>query len=83
MSKGRVVVDDELRNIKSALEEQGYEVLGMDALGQNPDAVIVSGIDDNLMGMQGIQVKAPVISASGMNANQVINELNKKIMKTK
>ncbi len=79
MQKRRVIVEDELGNIKSALQEKGFEVLGMNALSQNPDAVIVSGMDDNLMGMQDIQVDAPIISARNLDANQIIDELNRRM----
>lgn len=81
MQKGRIVVADELGNIKAALRDQGYEVLGMNGVTQNPDAVILSGLDDNVMGMEDMKVNAPVISAHGLSANEVINEMRKRMNK--
>lgn len=81
MKTRKICVADELGNVKSALQNQGYQVLGLDAMSQNPDAVIVSGLDDNVMGMQDIQISAPVIDAHGMDANEVVSELNKRLGK--
>lgn len=79
MKRRRVVVEDNLGNVKSALQSQGYEVLSMNQMGQNPDAIITSGVDNNMMGMQDIQANAPIISARGLSAEQVIQELNRQM----
>ncbi|MCG8640957.1 MAG: YkuS family protein [Desulfobacterales bacterium] len=75
----RIVVDDELGNIKSTLKEKGFTVLGMNELDKNPDVVIVSGMEKNVMGIQDIQTDVPIISVLGMDEDEVIKELYKKI----
>lgn len=79
MQRGRVVVADELGNVKAALRDQGYEVLGMSALNQNPDAVIISGLNENIIGMEDMQANTPVISAHGLSANEVISVLRERM----
>lgn len=81
MQKGRICVADELGNIKAVLRDQGYEVLGMNGVNQKPDAVIVSGLDDNVMGMEDMCVNAPVISAHGLSADEVVEELKQRMNK--
>lgn len=75
----KIVVDDELGNIKSTLEQKGFTVLGMKEMDKNPDAVIISGMEKNVMGIQDIQTDAPIISALGMDEDEVIKELYKRI----
>lgn len=79
MDKKRVVVSDVLSHVKSALQDQGYEVLGMNDLNQNPAAVVVSGLDDDMMGIQNVEVNAPIIDANGLSANEVLSELRKRL----
>lgn len=81
-----VAVEDGLTPVADALKAQGYQVSNI-ALGntfggqglQNVDAVVVSGMHENLLGMHDIQTKAPVINAEGMSADQVLSELRTRL----
>lgn len=83
MAKKRVAVENTMGNIRQYLSEKGYEVVQLDPHTQtgielkNCDAVVISGMDDNLMGMTTIQTESPVINAKGMSARQVIEELER------
>lgn len=70
---GKVIaVEDNLRPFKEYLTAQGCRVIDVKAaLEQTVDAVVVSGSDDNLMGIQDIVIDAPVISAEGMTPKEV------------
>ncbi len=77
-----VAVEEELSNsIKDALEKEGYFVVraGPAGAGENVDATIVSGMDNNMMGMQDIMNKAPVIDASGKTTEEILSDLKKRI----
>ncbi len=78
MKKVIAVEEGLLNNIKEAAENQGYTVVKPGSTG-NIDALIVSGMDDNVMGMQDIAVKSPVIDASGKTAVQVLDELERRL----
>ncbi len=70
-----IAVEDGLsRVIGDSLTEAGYKVVKPGA-GANVDATIVTGMDMNVMGMQDIVNKGPVIDASGRTAAQIIKDL--------
>ena len=72
----RIAVEPALSQVKSLLEEEGYEVMGMEQF-QNADCVVINGGDANLMGMQDTLTKAPVIDANGMTAQQVLDRIKR------
>lgn len=79
--KKRVAVEQTLKNVSQYLAEKGYEIATLDPLSEsqtelhNVSAVIISGQDENVMGMQDTQTKAPVIDARGMTGEEVYNHL--------
>lgn len=74
----RIAVSPDLAPVRQALADAGYRVVDMDNV-QTADAVVVSGGSDNLMGMQDIKTKAPVIDGDGRTANEVLEEIKKRI----
>ena len=75
--KDTVAVDDKLGNVKRALEAEGYQVKGLTDGLQGVTAVIVSGLDDNLLGHQEIETNAPVINASGRDLADIVATVNR------
>ncbi|MGI6359200.1 MAG: YkuS family protein [Bacillota bacterium] len=71
MTKGKVAVDGYLGSVREMLQEKGYEIVPMDQLTE-ADAVVVSGGDYNMMGVETTLTKAPVIQALGMTPDEVI-----------
>lgn len=69
-----IAVEDTLTNVREFLKSNGYRVVRL-AGRQEADAYVVSGMDNNLMGMQDRSTKAPVIDASGKTPEQVLNSL--------
>jgi hypothetical protein len=81
----RVAVSESLSPVKRALHRAGYDVVNLESDAEiskkgmgDYDAIILSGMDDNLMGMQDISGRAPVINASGKEPDQILDELDKK-----
>ncbi len=75
-----IAVEDGLTPIAEELRDKGYAVMplhGNDL--DQAEAVVVSGQDDNVMGMQVVQTKAPVISAEGRSAEDVVREVEKRL----
>ncbi|MGF7186544.1 hypothetical protein GGQ84_002661 [Desulfitispora alkaliphila] len=71
-----IAVADSLQNIKSELEREGYEVVSLENQAwQNAKAVIVSGIDEDIMNIEDSLTNAPIIDATGMTAEEIINDL--------
>ncbi|MBU7006475.1 YkuS family protein [Phosphitispora fastidiosa] len=81
MAKKRVAIENTLGSVKQLLDQNGYEVVQLDPHTQtgielkNCDAVVISGMDDNMMGMTTIKTGSPVISAKGMSPQEVLNQL--------
>ncbi|MDI3533953.1 MAG: hypothetical protein PWQ82_318 [Thermosediminibacterales bacterium] len=74
-----IAIDDSLTSLKKRLEREGYKIVDMDKTNlKNVDAVIVNSIDDNIMGIQNTYTKSPVVSADGLDHEEVIRELKNK-----
>jgi len=75
-----VALEGDLSNIRRALEREGYQVLDLNPRNLNrASAVIVSGRDDNVMNMQDISTRAPVINAEGQSADEVLKTLKERL----
>jgi len=87
MAQKRVAIENTLGSVKQLLDEKGYEVVQLDPHTQtgielkNCDAVVISGMDDNMMGMTTIKTGSPVISAKGMSPQEVLNQLENTMRK--
>lgn len=81
MTKKRVAMENTLGNLRGYLTEKGYEIVQLDPHTQtgielkNCDAIVVSGMDENLMGMTTVKTEAPVIESRGMTPEQVLSRL--------
>ena len=84
-SKKRVAVEGPLSNVGMFLEGKGYEVVSLDPHTQtgielkNCDAVVISGMDRNLMGYSNIKTASPVIEANGLTPEQVYRQIKNRI----
>lgn len=71
----KVAVEQGLSDIQQALQENGHEVVSMDNF-KGASCCVVSGQDQNMMGMSDIFTQTPVINANGMTAQEVVEEVN-------
>ena len=69
-----IAVDDQMAGVKRALEERGHQVQDL-SRGWTKAAVVVSGLDTNVMGMQDIAVNAPVIDAAGRDIDEIVADV--------
>lgn len=74
----RMGVAPGLTNIKQALTEMGHEVVDVrseqDAAGC--DTVIISGMDQNMMGISDAFTEGPVINAEGASVEEICQLVN-------
>jgi len=72
-------VEQSLSNVEAALKAKGYEVIQLrsEADAKNCDACVVTGQDDNVMGISDIAIKGSVIDASGLSADEICNRVEK------
>ncbi|GIM45880.1 hypothetical protein DNHGIG_14290 [Collibacillus ludicampi] len=75
----KVAVEANLSPVREYLSRQGYQVDTLDAnqlenLGEtqaNYSAVVISGADQNLTGIQNVVVNCPIINAHGMTPEEI------------
>lgn len=73
-----IAVEDILTPVKDFLQAQGCEVIDVkEAKNTQVDAVVLSGGDMNLMGMQDMVIDAPVIDARGKSPREVWDNILK------
>jgi galactitol-specific phosphotransferase system IIB component len=77
----KVAIEPALDPIKDYLSQRGYQVESVN-FGEIPasqagkfDAIIVTGMNSNFLGMGDTSTKAVVIEATGMSPEQVYHEL--------
>jgi len=74
--QGVIAVETSLGNLAEVLEVEGYEVVYLeDNIINSVDAIIVSGVDINLLNMQEALTDVPVINAAGKTFDEIIEEL--------
>ena len=79
----KVGVEQSLSNISAALREKGYDVveLTQENDAQGCDCCVISGMDSNIMGMQGTITQGSVVEANGMSADEVCSHVEQKLGK--
>ncbi|QGT99381.1 hypothetical protein SYNTR_0788 [Candidatus Syntrophocurvum alkaliphilum] len=76
MDSKLVAVEGNLSHVKDYLNTNGYQVIPVeDAFEKQILAVVISGADENLMGMQELAVKVPVINALGKTPEQILTDI--------
>jgi hypothetical protein len=77
----KVAVEANLHPVQEYLSRQGCQVETLEAnqiqqaANTNYSAIVVSGADQNLTGMQTVQANCPVISASGLTPEEIYNRI--------
>lgn len=84
----KVAVERELSRIGDYLKNEGYSVQELDTnMKYNSstlnsfDAVILSGLSEDFMGIQDTLTTTPIINAEGMTEEQIKGEIDKKSTK--
>lgn len=71
-----VAIASELGNVSAGLKEKGYQVVPLAGTDLTQvDAVVVSGVSNNLMGVADTSTKAPVIEARGLSTDEIADQI--------
>lgn len=77
----KIGVEQSLSNVSQVLREKGYDVVELkneqDAKGC--DCCVVTGGDENVMGIQNVIIQGSVIDARGMSAEEVCQEVESRV----
>ncbi|MEW6423613.1 MAG: YkuS family protein [Bacillota bacterium] len=69
-----IAVEDSLTGVRDLLEKNGYAVVSLSRQ-RGADAVVVTGLDNNVLNMQDISTKVPVIDAAGKTPEEILASL--------
>ncbi|NLC12388.1 MAG: YkuS family protein [Firmicutes bacterium] len=77
-----VAVSPALSRIKDFLRKEGIEVIdynGSQSLGEDISALVVTGADMNMMGIQDIVQDIPVINVEGLTKEEVFSYIKQRL----
>ena len=77
----KIGVEESLTNIQEALREKGFDVVEIkqEADAKNLDCCVVTGLDSNVMGISDTSIKASIIDADGLTADEVCRQVENKL----
>lgn len=78
----KIAVEPALQNVRNYLEENGYRTETLEPGNKNLDeydAIVVTGMDTNFLGMQDSQTKKSVISAQGRTPEEILKEIKSRM----
>jgi hypothetical protein len=77
----KIGVEQSLTDVQQALQEKGYEIvqLRQESDAQGCDCCVVTGQDNNIMGISNVVTAGSVIEASGMTAEEVCQQVQSKL----
>ncbi|GIN40475.1 MULTISPECIES: YkuS family protein [Heyndrickxia] len=77
----KIGVEQSLSNVSQALKEKGYDVVELknenDAKGC--DCCVVTGGDNNVMGIQDVIIDGSVIDATGLSAEEICKHVESRL----
>lgn len=77
MVRHTVAVEDGLENIRDILRDEGYRVVDLDDEVKSVEAVVLTGMDDDLMDIADMVTDGFIIDASGRQPDEILYDLEK------
>lgn len=78
----KIAVDNDLSGLKDVLSQEGYDVVDLaEEQVTAANAVIISGMEQNVMQREDIRTRAPVISAQGKTDDEIVKDLQEHFAK--
>lgn len=77
----KIGVEQSLTNVSEALQNNGYEVITLkqESDAKNCDVCVITGQDENMMGIQNTITEGSIINASGLSAEEVCQEVETRL----
>lgn len=72
-----VALEDTLSGMKDLLVDEGYDVKSMNEGLKEADAVIVSGMEENVSGVHDRMTDAFVLNAEGRRPEEILDDLRR------
>ncbi|MDX8044571.1 YkuS family protein [Gracilibacillus sp. S3-1-1] len=77
----RIGVEESLTAVQQLLKENGHDVvtLNQEQDANGCDCCVITGLDQNMMGMENTAIQGAVINADGMNAADVYQQVEQRL----
>jgi len=75
----KIAVDQSLSNVSRFLQKKGYEVVTYKEGVEAVDAIVLSGGDENFMGIMDVETEVPIITANGLSEEEVYRNLQERL----
>jgi hypothetical protein len=72
----KVAVENQLQDVKEAVQNSGFEVVSMDQA-SDASCCVITGQDINVMGMSEATTPASVIHADGLSTSDIVDQVNR------
>jgi len=75
-----IAVEDGLTSVSNELRQRGHEVVSIDhGAAPHADVLVITGGDENIMGMMDVKIDVPVIVAEGRSAQDICDEVDARL----
>lgn len=75
-----IAIEQSLRHVETFLRNNGMDVVGISTnAASDADVFVISGMDQDVMGMAEATTRRPVISAEGKTPQEVLRQINQSI----
>lgn len=74
---GTVAIGPGVGGLRQLLETEGYRVVSSRDGISDADVVVVSGMDEDLMGIQNTEASASIITAVGKDSDEILADIRR------
>ena len=80
-SMSKIGVEQSLTNVQEALRAKGYDIveLKQESDAKGLDCCVITGLDKDALGMENTSSKGSVIDAHGLTADEICQQVDKKM----
>lgn len=77
----KIGVEQSLTNVSEELRDKGFNVVTLkeESDAKNCDVCVITGQDENVMGIQNVVSQGSILNASGLSAEEVCQEVENRI----
>lgn len=78
----RIALENTLEYLKNPLQSSGHEIVSLDQYA-NCDCCVVSGQEQNALGIHDTATQASVVNADGMTEAEVLQAVNERLQQSR
>ena len=75
----KIAIDHNLTNIRRYLEDKGYQTTNLTEEIDDVALIVVTGMESNILGDEVTSTDVPIIEAAGLTADEVFDEVQRRL----